>query len=84
MVTAELAREYARRGVPLIALEPGIQALVEGLFGAPAEAAGLPPQLVLAAASAEAMSAQGVTTEAEPKRREPEGTPAAIPHVLAS
>jgi acyl transferase domain-containing protein/NAD(P)H-dependent flavin oxidoreductase YrpB (nitropropane dioxygenase family) len=88
MVTAELAREYARRGVPLIGLESGIEAVIQGLFGGtadmPGEPASLPPQLVLAASSAEAMAAQGVVTDAEPKRREPEGSQAAGPHVLAS
>lgn len=83
MVTAELAREYERRGVPLIPLESGVEAVVQALCGGPADAASLPPQLVLAAASAEAMAAQGGVTE-EPTRREPEGPLAAGPHVRAS
>jgi NAD(P)-dependent dehydrogenase (short-subunit alcohol dehydrogenase family)/acyl carrier protein len=36
MVTPELAREYARRGIPTIPLDEGIEALMTALFSGPA------------------------------------------------
>jgi hypothetical protein len=83
MVTAELAREYERRGIPLIPLQPGIESVMKVLFDAapPGNGAAHPPaQLVLSAGSLEAFAP---AAEQASKRPEPEAG-AAAPHARAS
>jgi hypothetical protein len=83
MVTAELAREYERRGIPLIPLQSGVESVMKVLFDAapPGNGAAHPPaQLVLSAGSLEAFAP---ATGQGAQRREPEAS-AAAPHARAS
>ncbi|MHB8418730.1 MAG: SDR family NAD(P)-dependent oxidoreductase [Myxococcales bacterium] len=87
MVGPELAREYERRGLPLIPLSGGIEAVLDALFAKSGGSAGgprpaLPPQLLLTAAPPDSFAAEGVPLGASPLRREADATEA--PHVLAS
>ncbi len=82
MVTPELAREYERRGLPLLPLAAGMDAVLAALFDAPAD--GAPPrggalQLFLAAAPPSLFA-----DRPRPPPADPASTPAPPLHAVAS
>jgi hypothetical protein len=65
MVTAELQREYAKRGIPLIPLEDGVRATLDVLFTGPATSLEV-PQLILTAGPADLFDGASAAPGGEP------------------